>query len=919
MKNFIFLSLIILLISTVYSQDIVYIGNSESDLFETRWPINYLFAKSLTQTIYLDEEIPLSGNITELQYRFFHSPETPPTYGLPIQIYMRHTTQSDFPNTSSWVPMDDEWVLVYNAPLAFWGVGTIHVNIPLQPSFNYQGGNIVIMMVKNDDSIQSGNTWQNTVPTTNRSLIVRRDSLSEDLDPWNLPVGNTAFTRYPNIYLFFSEEENEIAYPAENVVLVASSAGANITWDAPDGNPYGYNLHRAKASEAEYEYQWEPIYSGLTETNYYDTTWSYLPEDLQSYVYIVIAEYSGGLLSEPAFSNEYRRIADGLVYIGDPESDLYDTRWPINYSFAKSLTQTIYLDNEINLSGTISELQYNINRNANNPPTQNLPVQIYMRHTNQADFQNTSAWVPMDNEWVLVYNAPIFFSDSGIIPVRIPLNQPFEYNGGNLVIMMVKNDDSIQPANPWQNSVPQTNRSLILRRDSFSDDVDPWNLTPGNTAFTRYPNIFMNFNADMGSLSGAVTSGGHPLADALITIEGASKTAITNSQGQFMIDYIFEGLYTVLVSKEGYQTLSVYDVEIISLENTNLNIALDIETPSVVSGVIIASDTLTPIQGAFLNITGFVNIGPVMSDINGEFSIPVFTGQTYNLSITKQKYFTIEMLLEIGVENHDLGNIIMHEQTFPPQSVTAIKDETSAVDIIWEAPVIPEPGEVILTHLVGNYDDLQIWGWDGEPFEIEAYHRFTPAQIVSSGVAYASLTSISFRPFDNEPELYNYASVEYRIRVYTGGSGYPLVPGNLEVDQIVPSSQIQLRAWNTIELDNPVLIDPGKEIWIGWYAKQPHPDGGFLISSQGQSSVAEGDVFRINKFNDGNFTTATELGYNRTFFIRATAVVNRTADLRSAHRTADLRSALYQRRPAVDVAIGDRRYGTSSRSVSRKK
>ncbi|MCF7919969.1 MAG: choice-of-anchor J domain-containing protein [Candidatus Cloacimonetes bacterium] len=65
----------------------------------------------------------------------------------------------------------------------------------------------------------------------------------------------------------------------------------------------GYSLFRGFATDEDNFEDWDLIVSGLQDTTYEDTSWPLITEP-GVYEYCVRAEYTGGVLSEPSFSNE---------------------------------------------------------------------------------------------------------------------------------------------------------------------------------------------------------------------------------------------------------------------------------------------------------------------------------------------------------------------------------------------------------------------------------------------------------------------------------------------------------------------------------------------------------------------------------------------------------------------------------------
>ncbi|MCQ2327480.1 MAG: fibronectin type III domain-containing protein, partial [Bacteroidales bacterium] len=99
---------------------------------------------------------------------------------------------------------------------------------------------------------------------------------------------------------------------------------------------------------------------------------------------------------------------------------------PVYAYYNYSVSQSIYLQSEIDASGTITSLGYYV---SSNPYTRS--IKIYMAETDQESFTSTSDLVPEEN-FTLVYEGTVAFASGW---TTISLSNPFPYTGeGNLAI-----------------------------------------------------------------------------------------------------------------------------------------------------------------------------------------------------------------------------------------------------------------------------------------------------------------------------------------------------------------------------------------------------------------------------------------------------------------------------------------------------
>ena len=327
-----------------------------------------------------------------------------------------------------------------------------------------------------------------------------------------------------------------------------------------------------------------------------------------------------------------------------------------------------------------------------------------------------------------------------------------------------------------------------------------------------------------GTLTGTVTSGGSPVADAFITVGDTGRTGTTNASGLYTITGIPVGTYSVTAERFGYNTATNTNVAITDGGTTTSNFTLTQLDNVTVSGTVIGSDTGAGVAGAVVLLTGPTTIGPVKTSDTGAFSIPnVFTNATYNLNISIARYETYSEPISVGTVNLNVGTITLTEFPFPPINVEAALAGEN-VNITWDAPYIPPDGSILFTHTTTEYmfDAIGNNGY----LDAEMTHRYTANQLNSLGVAGNQLHTVSFMLGDYSPSV---SLVE--VKIYTGGSGSPLSPGDLVHTQSVPLDTLVYGvqndiAWNHVALSTPVSIPTDAEMWIsvrfitnsGWVA-----------------------------------------------------------------------------------------------------
>jgi len=187
------------------------------------------------------------------------------------------------------------------------------------------------------------------------------------------------------------------------------------------------------------------------------------------------------------------------VYVGDPSSTSYSANIPAAFYNQHSLNQTIYQQAQINQYGWINELIYPLVDAIRYSPHS---IQIWMAQTEQSFFEDTEDWVPAENFTLVYENANGYPLTGHLESVYIPLDTPFPYTAGNLVIMTNK-VGSAWDASPYirwlYTTSPVVNNTIHALRQPPEAGFDP-ELGFPSTSTGEYvinnstaPNMILNF------------------------------------------------------------------------------------------------------------------------------------------------------------------------------------------------------------------------------------------------------------------------------------------------------------------------------------------------------------------------------------------------------------------------------------------
>ena len=328
-------------------------------------------------------------------------------------------------------------------------------------------------------------------------------------------------------------------------------------------------------------------------------------------------------------------------------------------------------------------------------------------------------------------------------------SNPFFWDGASNLLVDIVTDlipgDWAQNALVYQTTTPFAS-SLRYQSDSTAADT----ATTGSVYSERSNARFFMIIDDMGSLSGTVTSGGAPLADATIAVEGTVFTANSAADGSYTLPFVPVGSQTVTASKHGYIDVS-HTVTIVEDQTTTQDFVLNLLPQVAVSGRIVGSDAPTVgIADAAITLSGYEPY-TATTDANGMFNIPnVFANHTYNYTAAAIGYASTTGTLEVAGAAVNMGDIIVNEVAYPPHGVVATEsDDYSYVSLEWEAPV---PGGSGFEDSFEEYEDfaIEFGEWTLVDVDQSTTYGFSGISFPNSGSA---MSYIIFNPNNTTPPL----------------------------------------------------------------------------------------------------------------------------------------------------------------------
>jgi choice-of-anchor B domain-containing protein len=147
---------------------------------------------------------------------------------------------------------------------------------------------------------------------------------------------------------------------------------------------------------------------------------------------------------------------------------------------------------------------------------------------------------------------------------------------------------------------------------------------------------------------------GTPLNNATVQVLATSMNEVTGIDGLFKTGTVTPGSVTVQVSRSGYITKTLANVQLVNGQLTNLTVELVPFNTFVATGQVLNAVTGQPIPGAQVNIVGPSSNDVVTSNANGEFSIPAFAPDNYSIDAGSW-----------GFQTYCANNVAINSSTVP--------------------------------------------------------------------------------------------------------------------------------------------------------------------------------------------------------------------------------------------------------------
>jgi len=291
----------------IYPEDVYIpqIGDVNSGTSTINYPVNFFYRNSLSETIYLAQELQLnSGTIQGIIYQNNFSQNLTK----PIRIWMKQTTQDNL--ATSWLDFTG-YALVFQGNIHF-PIGVNSIYIPLDAPFNYTGDNLAVRVYREWEISywNNSNFFYNTASPIhpNRTRHFAEDTAGSGFNPTNPPSLGTVTNNVANTAFIVDPADIIITLDTPEVTITKVGSDVRLDWQLISG-AHSYDIYSSVDP-----YLWPDDPDATVYTNSFQTA---LAE--KKFFKVVASTYRNanpGFISDPAaamgFDNS-KVIAEPLV------------------------------------------------------------------------------------------------------------------------------------------------------------------------------------------------------------------------------------------------------------------------------------------------------------------------------------------------------------------------------------------------------------------------------------------------------------------------------------------------------------------------------------------------------------------------------------------------------------------------------
>jgi len=499
-----------------------------------RVPMDFYWKNSLFECLFYPNELGFtSGTITSIAFynNFADSPANGAT-----KIWLGSTNLADL--SAGWIP-STQLTLVFDGNVTY-PAGTNTITIPLQTPYTHTPGNLVMMVQRPMDTAYCSAYDYFLAQTIGSTRALKVQSDSTPYDPANPPVGTTPTGQFPKTTIFYIEQvvENDLA-----ALNISGSTSCNV------GSSYVYTITvKNNGTTTQSNYTVKLMQEGGIElgsvagttintmaTLQFTIPWT-PSTDGETYLYgeVVLTGDENPSNNQTSHLNVTVQDSEALsVTIGSGDQL---AMVPMNFYYMNSLFECLYYPGELGFSNVIiTALAFYNNFNVAVP---NGTTRIWLGTTTQPNLSN--GWIP-STELSLVFEGEVNYP-IGTNTIIIPLQTPYMYSSGNLVMMVHRPMDTqyYSDADYFLAQTIGNNRARMAQRD-IVNNFNPANPPSEFTALTgQFPKTTIFYS------------------DQLI----ATDLSCLDINGNITPSAGAETQYTITVKNNGTATQSNYTVKL---------------------------------------------------------------------------------------------------------------------------------------------------------------------------------------------------------------------------------------------------------------------------------------------------------------------------------------------------------------------
>ena len=454
-------------------------------------------------------------------------------------------------------------------------------------------------------------------------------------------------------------------------------------------------------------------------------------------------------------------IKAGFEYVFEGNDDITLDDYYTWSGYYANYSEVIYHKDSLGVKGEINALSlfYNFGWDYN------LPIQIYIAETNNNEL-NSGFLSTKDMVKVFDGTVSVEFTNDQYKQLYIPFDISYLYSGNkNLVVAFYRptTGDFASSINLLATTrganVQRSHGMQAYEVETDISDQAALNKLPSQV-HSYVPNavFYVKTSGMDATLAGTVTDEHDNLFEGVkVMLDGYANYTITSSDGKYQFPVMPVGTTDITAEKYGYYN-QTKNGTFTSANETVVNFKMEPLATVAVTGTVIANDSLRPVAGVEVFLTGYVE-GYTVTDIDGNFVIDgVYGDKTYTVTFEHPKYVAQSTEIIVPYEGYDMDTITLDEVEAPVFNVIATISETNQVNVIWQAPY--SGTEVLFDPTLGGtfdnywYNDVDENVQMGNLFKVSNPGTVTSIEFSNWAWSGANSGELYFRFYDkNQQEI----------------------------------------------------------------------------------------------------------------------------------------------------------------------